>query len=146
MLIRRSWGSGRQKGKRMGFPKNNCLEKYIVNLVFLKDYEGVYCYKTDEEGNTIGQAYLHSSLKRLIIVNDSEYTIYNWDSPDINMQNEHKHYICVFLDELANRPLLLKGKPYDQKLAETYWQLYNPQQAVPYKFKKRIEEIIKMIH
>ena len=126
--------------------KNSMDEKYIANLEFLKDYEGVYCYKNDKEGNLEKQAYFYTSCKRLIIVENENYTIYDWNSIDINKQNESRHVISQFLSELTVAPYLTsKGTPYEKKIAESCWQLYRPQDVIPYLLEGKIKEIQKNI-
>ena len=108
-------------------------ENKIVNLEFLNELPGVFCFKTDSKANIIAYACISSTYRLLIIkvCDMNNYEIYNWESDNSNVINEQKHVICEFLGELAIRPLLERGTTYEQKIANTFWQLFFSQESVP---------------
>lgn len=135
-----------RQGERVGriIIMDKFTDKEIVNFNFFKRLPGVYCYKTDFDENIIAYAYISSSYKLLITndLNSNEHNIYEWNSNDSKSRNEDIPIICEFLGELALRPLLKQGTPYEQKLAKSLWQLYIPQSTIPEKLKQIAKNLL----
>lgn len=120
-------------------------EKEIGNLEFLKPSSGAYCYKTDDEGNTIQQSYIYSEYCKLIVfdkMNLQEYIIFDRDNPDLIKQVESRKAIAKFIDELTSYFIFQNGTKYEKRIAKTYWQVYNPQSKTPSELESRVKEII----
>lgn len=116
-------------------------EEEIVRLDILNKIGGAYCKKENEDGNIIQYAYISSNLSTLVVFmsgDASNACIYNLNKNEAESQKT----IGPFLVELTFRPLFLKGKPYEQKMAKEMWQLCIPQSQIPDSIKNYINNFI----